>query len=324
MAQHLRPLLTCLALTAIFGAILGVSGCSKSMDGVKEKQPGQAFLDSQIPPGLSPQYFPPQGFVWGGYKAGNLPEARYGVASPPVNPKAQVLILADADYPAETYFELANQLLNAGYGVWLFEVPGQGGAGQYLLQNQTVFTRNYHDGQLSALSFIRDIVHPTADKPLFVVGTGYSALSALSLATTSKEKSVAGFIAYAPYTGGAIARGTVWHRDDVANTYWGGIAQSWQMSNPDLRLRVKSDGWQQQMHKAYTDLNSLHLPVISLTAKAPPVLVIEPKDAATGIANSASALCARLSRCKMQATSGPETLGTDVASFIHEQLPANS
>lgn len=320
MLRRLSLPLICLAV----GAALALSGCSKTGDGAKEKQPGQAFLDSQIPAGLSPQYFPPQGFVWGAYKTGNLPEARYGVASPPVNPKAQVLILADADYPAETYFELANQLLNAGYGVWLFEVPGQGGAGQYLLQNQAVFTRNYHDGQLSAISFIREIVHPTADKPLFIVGTGYSALNALSLATTSKEKSIAGFVAYAPYTGGTIERGSVWHREDTPKTYWGGIAQTWQMSNPDLRLRVKSDGWQQQMRKAYADLNSLHLPVISLTAKAPPILMIEPKDSSTTMANSASALCARLARCKVQPTSGPETLGEDVADFIHAQLPKNT
>lgn len=285
-------------------------------------QPGKAFLDSQIPPGLSPQYFPPQGFVWGAYRAGSLPEARYGVASPPVNPKAQVLILADADYPAEAYFELANQLLNDGYGVWLFEVPGQGGAGHYLLQNQSIFTRSYRDGQLAAIGFIRDIVHPTADKPLIVVGTGYSALNALSLSTTTKDKAMAGFIAFAPYAGGTIDRGTVWHRDDADKSYWGTIAQAWQMQNPDLRLRVKSDTWQKQTQKAYADLNSLHLPVISLTAAAPPVLIIEPKDATTAAANSASALCARLSRCKMQATSGPETLGGTISDFIHAELPA--
>ena len=317
MSNPIRPL-----LSAVFiGLALMTGGCQKIEKAASDMQPGKAFLDSQIPPGLSPQYFPPQGFVWGAYRAPNLPEARYGVASPPVNPRAQVLILADADYPAEAYFELANQLLNDGYGVWLFEVPGQGGAGHYLLQNQSVFTRSYHDGQISTLGFIRDIVHPTPDKPLFIVGTGYSALNALSLSTTTKDRSMAGFIAYQPYLGGAIARGAVWHREDVQTSYWGGIAQTWQTANPDLRLRVKSDSWQKQTQQAFADLNSLHLPVISLTAKAPPVLIVEPRDAVPAASTGVTSLCTHLSHCRTAATSGPDTLAADIADFIRAQLP---
>ncbi|HVZ29111.1 MAG TPA: alpha/beta hydrolase [Asticcacaulis sp.] len=307
-----------LLMSAVAVAAATMSGCSRHGT---DKQPGQAFLDSQIPPGLSPQYFPPQGFVWGGYRAKGLPEARYGVASPPVNPRAQVLILADAEYPAEAYFELANQLVNAGYGVWLFEAPGQGGSGHYLLQSQSVYTHNYHDGQLAALSFIRDVIKPDASKPLFVVGTGYSAIDTLALSTQVKDKSYAGFVAFSPYLGGAIARGREWHRDDVPASYWGGIAQNWQMSNPDLRLRVKSDNWRTQMQKAYTDLNSLHLPVVSISGQAAPVLLIEPKDTPTAVANQASALCAHVTQCQVQATSGPETLGGAITDFIHARLP---
>jgi alpha-beta hydrolase superfamily lysophospholipase len=310
-ARHIL-LLSAVAAAAILG------GCSKHGG---DKQPGQAFLDSQIPSGLSPQYFPPQGFVWGGYRAKGLPEARYGVASPPINPRAQVLIMADADYPAEAYFERANQLINAGYGVWLFEAPGQGGSGHYLMQNQSVFTKNYHDGQLAALSFIRDVIKPDAAKPLFIVGTGYSAIDALALSTQVKNKAYAGFVAYSPYLGGEIARGNEWHREDTPATYWGGIAQNWQMSNPDLRLRVKSETWRTQMQKAYTDLNALHLPVVSISGQAAPVLLIEPKDTPTAAANQASALCAHIAQCKVQATSGPETLGTAITDFIRDALP---
>ncbi len=322
MSRSLTPSRVIATFALALGLVAGASGCGRVEQAAKDMQPGKAFLDSQIPPGLSPQYFPPQGFVWGAYRASGLPEARYGVASPPVNPRAQVLILADADYPAESYFELANQLLADGYGVWLFEGPGQGGAGHYLLQSQSVFTRSYHDGQLSALSFVHDIVHPTQDKPLFIVGTGFSALNALSLSTTSRDKSLAGFIAYQPYLGGDIARGTEWHRDAAIPTYWGTIAQAWQMSNPDLRLRIKSDTWQQQTRKAFADLNSLHLPVVSLTAQAAPVLIIEPRDAPAADDTGASALCARLSHCRTLVTSGPETLGDEVSGFIHAQMPA--
>ncbi|MEI9905220.1 MAG: alpha/beta hydrolase [Asticcacaulis sp.] len=301
--------------------LLGASGCSKLKEAAG-LQGGQAFLDSRIPPGLSPQYFPPEGFVWGAYRAGNLPEARYGVASPPVNPRAQVLILADADYPAETYFELARQLLGAGYGVWLLDVPGQGGAGHYLLQGDAVFTRSFHDSQTTAADFIRDIVHPTPDKPLFVLGTGYSAINALSLSTMLKSDAMAGFIAFDPYAGGEIDKGKAWHSEDVPAGYWGGIAQSWQMSNPDLRLRVKSEQWRAQVKKAYAELNGLHLPVMSLKGRTAGVLVIEPKAETTATANAASALCAHLPHCRMEANDGPQALGASVGDFITTELPA--
>ena len=306
-------------LALLVSAVLSLTACSKLKDATKEVQPGQAFLDSRIPAGLSPQYYPPVGFVWDAYRARSLPEARYGVASPPINPKAQVLILADADYPAEVYFELMRQLLDEGYGVWLLEAPGQGGSGHYLLQNQSVFATSYHDGQLTARDFITDIIKPSADKPVFVIGAGYSALTALSLSTLLKDDSLKGFIAYDPYLGGPIAKEEIWHHDTSQPGYWGGIAQSWQMSNPDLRMRQKSDGWQRQMQKAYADLNGLHLPVTSLKNGAE-VLVLKPKTATTDQANTASALCTRLPRCKLQPTRGPQTLGADVTVFMQSQL----
>jgi alpha-beta hydrolase superfamily lysophospholipase len=309
-----------LAASMVLAGVLGMAGCSKLKDAAKEMQPGQAFLDSQIPAGLSPQYYPPDGFVWSAYRSGSLPEARYGVAAPPINPKAQVLILADADYPAEVYFDLMRQLMEKGYGVWLLEAPGQGGSGHFLMQNQSVFARSYHDAQITTKGFISDIIKPTAAKPLFVLGTGYSALTALSLAPLLKADSLKGFIGYAPYLGGPIATGDVWHRGTLQPGYWGGIAQSWQMSNPDLRMRRKSEAWQKQMQKAYADLNGLHLPVISLKTGAQ-VVVLQPKTGTTAAANSASALCARLPRCQVRPAAEPEALGDDVTLFIQSQLP---
>ncbi len=306
-------------LALLVSAVIGMPACSKLKDAAKEMQPGQAFLDSRIPAGLSPQYYPPDGFVWGAYRAGSLPEARYGVASPPINPKAQVLILADADYPAEVYFELMRQLLDEGYGAWLLEAPGQGGSGHYLLQNQSIFASSYHDGQLAACDFIRDIVKPSPDKPVFVIGTGFSAITALSLSTLLKDDNLKGFIAYDPYLGGPIAKGEAWHRDASQPGYWGSVAQSWQMSNPDLRIRQKSDGWQKQMQKAYASLNSVQLPLTSLRNGAQ-VLVLEPESVTTSQANTASALCARLPRCKVQPAKGQQAVGTQATAFIHAQL----
>ncbi|MDI7774521.1 alpha/beta hydrolase [Asticcacaulis sp. EMRT-3] len=297
---------------------LGMAGCSRQKGG-HDRQPGQAFLASRIPSGLAPQYYPPEGFVWDGYRADGLPEARYGVASPPVNPHAQVLILADADYPAEVYFELARQLLAAGYGVWILEPPGQGGAGHYLLQGKAIYAPNDHDAEAVAAGLIRDLIHPSPDKPLFVVGSGYSAITALSLSTLLKDRAYAGFVAFNPYLGGGIAPGTLWHRDQPLPGYWGGIAQSWQMENPDLRLRIKSDPWRKQMAGAYAGVTSLHLPVVALRQHGAPVRLFEPKTAVTSALNAASALCAHVPRCKLATSAGEQAFGGELTAFLDTQ-----
>jgi len=305
-----------LTLGAVVGGLL-LTSCDKIEQVV---QPGKASTDSAIPPGLSPQFFPPEGFVWGAYRPANLPEVRYGVASPPANPKAQVLILADPAYPAEVYFQAAQQLLDAGYGVWLLEAPGQGGAGRYLLQGEAVFTPDYRDAQTAARAFIADIVKPDPGKPLIVVGTGYSAIHALSLSMALKDPNVLGYVAYDPYLGGPIARGQMWHANEPPGTYWGDIAQTWQSANPSLRLRVKSDVWQKQMNKAYEALDGLHIPTLG-EAVSPSVLLLEPKTGLTADANAASKLCAHVAHCVMAPGDGPQTLGTAVASFVDEVLP---
>lgn len=309
--------LRAIALSALMLGPGLLSGCDRIQQAV---QPGKASTDSAIPPGLSPRFFPPQGFVWGAYRPPDLPEVRYGVASPPVNPKAQVLILADASYPAEVYFQTAQQLLDAGYGVWLLEAPGQGGAGRYLLQGEAIFAPDYHDAQAAARRFIADIVKPDATKPLVVVGTGFSAVHALSLSLASKDPNILGYVAYDPYLGGPIARGRVWHAGDPPGTYWGNIAQAWQGANPDLRLRVKSDVWQKQMVKAYEALEGLHMPALG-QAFHPSVLLLEPKNGLTDDANAASKLCAHVAHCVLAPADGPQTLGNTVASFVDEVLP---
>jgi len=301
--------------------LLNIVACSKLRDVAQKLQPGQAFLESQIPPGLSPQYYPPEGFVWGGYRSGTLPEARYGVASPPINPRAQVLILADADYPAETYFETMHQLLNAGYGVWLLEAPGQGGSGHYLMQGNAIYIGNYHDAWTTTAGFIKDIIHPTDDKPLFVIGSGYSAIQVLALSTELKDKTIVGFVGFNPYTGEPISKGQPWHRDAITAGYWGAIAQDWEDSNPDLRLRIKSEAWQKEMKKAFTELDGLHLPLISLRSSEGHVSVFEDKSATSNDLGKASALCAHVPKCEMEAILGPQTLGNEMAGYIKGRLP---
>ncbi|MGZ3298955.1 MAG: hypothetical protein ACXU8O_08070 [Asticcacaulis sp.] len=316
--------LLCLSAAAL-GLWLG--GCSKIEQAARSLEPGKASLDSAIPPNLAPRYFPPQGFVWGAYKPKDLPEVRYGVASPPVNPKAQVLILADASYPAEVYFQAAQQLLDAGYGVWLLEAPGQGGSGRYLLQPEAIFAPDYHDARTAASGFIRDIIKPDAQKPLVIAGSGYSAIHVLAMSEGEPSPVIRGYVAYDPYLGGPIARGQPWHADAPPGTYWGDIAQAWQVANPSLRLRLRSDAWQKQMMKAYQELDGPNLSVLKavIGEKSPPsVLLIAPKGGLTADANAASRLCSHVAHCVMVSGDGPDRLGVAVAGFMAGLLPKDA
>ena len=307
MRRALASLLLFAAVLSLMG--LSLTACSRA---ARERQPGQAFLDSRIPSGLAPQYYPPDGFVWSGYRADGLPEARYGVASPPVNPHAQVLIIADAGYPAETWFELARGLLAAGYGVWLLEPPGQGGAGRYLLQGNVIHSPDYRDADRAAAGLIRDLIHPTPQRPLYVVGSGYGAITVLSLAAELKGPAYAGFSAYDPYLGGAIAPGGLWRHEDVAPGYWGAIAQAWQMQNPDLRLRMKSESWRKQAMKAFSAVAGPH-PTLRSGA---PVTLFEPDTADAAQMKAARALCAHTPDCRLRGSKSQQAFGGELLDAL--------
>ena len=80
------------------------------------------------PASLSPRFYAPPGWAWGQIVLKDKTVLRYGVASPPVTPRAAVLILPDRNEPAEVWFETAGDLLAQGYTVWVLEGAGRGSA----------------------------------------------------------------------------------------------------------------------------------------------------------------------------------------------------
>ena len=90
-------------------------------------EPRRPAGESSIPVSLETRFYPPQGWTWGRVSVEGGPSLRYGVASPVVAPKAQVLILPDQDEPAEAWFETARNLLARRYGVWVIDWSGLGG-----------------------------------------------------------------------------------------------------------------------------------------------------------------------------------------------------
>lgn len=293
----------------IGGLMAGLAGCSRdAKDG--SDHPDRAFTEPQIPPGLSPQFFPPAGFVWSGLKVDRLPEARYGVASPPVNPRAHLLILADATYPAEVYFGLAQAALSEGVAVWILEPPGQGGAGKYLLQNQKVHTPDFIHSIKVAEALIRDFIKPSAERPLFVFAQGSGALTALRLSLSPDVTS--GVVIYAPWLGEAAPEQTVWSRDDAPTDDWGRIAFRWQIANPDLRLKVKSESWLSEANKALKNIKTISLDKLNPKAARPPMLIL----AAETDVGSTRSLCSGRGPCRSEAVTGYEGLKARLLDFL--------
>lgn len=300
-----RPLSPSLSRRRLLaGAAAGIgatlAGCTRS-DG--PDQTGVAFTDSQIPPGLSPDAYPPAGFVWSGFKFGTLPEARYGVAAPPLNPRGHLLILADARYPAEVYFGLAQQAVLNKLSVWLFEAPGQGGSGKYLLQNQDIVLPDFRHPIKAAEAFVTEVIRPLPTKPLYLFGHGSGALTALAM--DARNWPLRGVLAYAPWDASQSASPAEWHREDEPADAWGKVAHRWRMANPDLRRVHLSEGWLKQMGEARRALGGFRL---ELGRASAPVIV-----AGTG---DLKVLCGGRTPCEVKPVAREEALSPVFEAFL--------
>jgi hypothetical protein len=293
--------------------VLCATGCAKNQDDTSH-HPDKAFTDSQIPPGLSPQYFPPAGFVWSGFKSGNLPEARYGVAAPPTSPRADILIVADARFPAEAYFELARDLISLNYTVWIYEAPGQGGSGRYFLQGDKVHTPDFHHSVQAVEDLIGEVIRPSFVRPVYIVGTGTGALTALSI--DPKTIPIGGAVAYSPYLRLLEPAPTVWRGEDIPSEAWAQTAHKWQRANPDLRLRAVSQTWQTEMDKAVDTVTSPGLKRLSFGREAPPRLIITSEEAAAP--NDPGRMCAGIKICPVKRIFKNKDLSTEINKFIEQ------
>ncbi|WAC48927.1 alpha/beta hydrolase [Asticcacaulis sp. SL142] len=293
--------------------VLCAAGCTKNQDDTSH-HPDKVFVDSQTPPGLSPQHFPPAGFVWSGFKSGNLPEARYGVAAPPTNPGADILIVADARFPAEAYFELAGDLISLNYTVWIYEAPGQGGSGRYFLQGDKIHTPDFHHSVQAVEDLVSKVIRPSSVRPVYIVGTGTGALTALSI--DPKTIPIGGIIAYSPYLRPPEPAPTGWRGENVPSDEWAQTAHKWQRANPDLRLRSVSQTWQIEMDKAVGNVTSRGLKGLNFGREAPRRLIITGEEAAPP--NDAGRICAGIKTCSTKRIFKNKDLSAEINKFIEQ------
>jgi hypothetical protein len=228
-----KALIGVIALCVIF--LLGCSQAQKD----QESGLGHALIKPHLPAELSPQHYPPAGFVFSGFRYEGLPEARYGVASPPVKPRAHFLILAEPGLPSESYFSLMPYYLRSGMSVWIYEPAGQGGAGKFQSQGNKISYGHAVNPNHALKAFIDEVIKPDQETPLYIFGMEGSGLWAISLIRSEITPLIKGVVVLDPYVSITENR-PVFQRDMVLTKPRDQIAHVWQIYNPDLRLSQKS------------------------------------------------------------------------------------
>ena len=285
----------------------------KASDG---KHSESISLVSTIPPGLAPQYYPPAGFTWSELQFADAPSARYGVASPPAKPQADVLIIADSDFPAEAYFELANTLLSKGISVWIFELPGQGGAGRFKGQVEKIDAISFSESTQKTKQFISQIIRPTKEKPLLIIASGSGGLTALDLDT--QNLAVKAFIIHQPNLEDPLMKRSKWQGEFKTRSYWGQIGQQWQIANPSLRLADKTQRWRDSASNKLDELRRTRLSKITQFVNASPTYITVNKDAPIDTQGMGQSLCNTRANCRYTTINSEQ----DLMGIIKTQLPS--
>jgi hypothetical protein len=184
--------------------------------------------DVRSPPNLADDAYPPRGWAWS--RIPKQPRARrYGVASPPRAPKAEVLILPERA-PAETWFPVVNALVEHGYNVWLADpLPSP-------------------LGQATAFDLRFDVIRKGSSDRLLILAEGRGAVAALGPSLGAR-----GMVLWSPITGSAQAAVPVWElkamvkvglgRMGVLRPSYGdggvrrgdALAEAWIKANPSLK-----------------------------------------------------------------------------------------
>lgn len=267
------------------------------------------FAESQVPPALTPRFYPPEGWAWGFIGVGDKPVQRYGVGSTRRVPTATVVVVPGYGETAEMWFETASNLIDDGYTVWILDRAGQGGSGRYVAPRDLGHVPSF-DPDIAALrEFVRVVVRPAPDTPLVLLTHADGVVVALSAVRAGMKAD--GVIASSPQLAradpgrrllGAVRQSDVpppgwkpWSRntpDDHAagathDAWRGQVGQAWRTGNPDLRMSGPSLGWT----KAYEAASRLTETGAAQTRL--PVLMINP-------AKEASELCRRLPQCRAE------------------------
>lgn len=111
----------------------------------------------------------PVGFVWDSFKNAKGADIRTGHVAPEGEVKGTVVILTGFRESIEKYFEVANDMLERGYAVWMMDWRGQGGSERYLKSGPQKAHHQGYDEQIADLDQFAKIVAAQAQKPLLLM-----------------------------------------------------------------------------------------------------------------------------------------------------------
>lgn len=214
------------------------------------------FVESRAPAGLATRQLPPEGWAWGVVQVGQDPAQRYGVASPAVVPRGDVVIVPGYGETAEMWFETVHDLEDAGLTVWVLDRAGQGGSARFVEPRDLGHAPSF-DPDVRALSaLVRQVVRPARGRPLTLIAQADGAVVALRALQggLAADRLVLSAPRLATPSGasrsGWVMLEAMLSRDDAPPNGWkpwsrasAGHGQTWQLVNPDLRMAGPSRGW---------------------------------------------------------------------------------
>lgn len=281
------------------------------------------FADTRTPPSLGPRFHPPQGWAWGYIRVGDGPVQRYGVAAPPVAPRATFLILTGYGESAEKWFETVSDLNARGYAVWVLERRGQGGSERMTPWRDLGHVDSFEPDAAAVRALAKAVIRSGDDIPFIVLGhadgglVGLRAaqqglpmdglvLSSPAFGLTAPPRPRADFARFTPAMR-ALRLGWVrppgqqgWRRDGPDGFASGlthdparGRTQSaWMLANPDLRMGGASLGWFaaffEASEAAARDIRKTAVPTVMLDAGQDKVVT----------ASAQTRLCAAMIDCR--------------------------
>jgi len=261
------------------------------------------FADSRTPPSVARRFYAPDNWAWGYVRVGDGLVQRYGVSSPPVGPRATVLILTGYGETAEKWFETVRHLNGAGFTVWVLERQGQGGSERATPWRDLVHARSFDPDVAAIRAMVRVVIRPGGQTPMVVLGHDQGGLAAMlaledglpvdglilsspalqmrSLPRSPDETRRLGLWANRLGLGWMKWPGEPgWIREVPATTLAqrtadrqrGSVQQAWMLANPDLRTGSPSLGWRsaffEAAERARKDTRRIRLPVLVLTGGA--------------------------------------------------------
>jgi lysophospholipase len=266
--------------------LLGLAAC-----GADARDP---LADSRPPGGLAERFYPPENWAWGLIQLGDGPAQRYGVAAPQVTTRADVLILPAYGESAETWFETARDLNDAGFAVWVLEGVGQGGSGRLGGDHDLGEVKSFDPDVAAVQAMVGQVIRPQPRRPLVLLGEGAGAFVAARAVETGAPVSaliLSSAACVGGLPGGTLTQwglgearapgGEAWRRDGpddfaahLTHDHWrGAVTHAWQLLNPDLRLGGPSLDWRAALFalqgEAARDAGRIGVPTLILLPDGP-------------------------------------------------------